>query len=74
MSKIGVTWRMIRSSSRRCDAADHLLLGDLGLAGDVRVGARRERERALHQVEQPLVELVERDRGAVLAAAQLRAA
>jgi hypothetical protein len=35
------------------------------------IGARRDRELALHQVEQALVELVERDRGAVLSGAQL---
>ncbi len=43
-----------------------------GQARHVLVGARVEREAALHQVEQLLVELVERDRRAVLAAAELR--
>ena len=45
---------------------------DLGEPGDVRERARLEREASLQQVEQLLVELVERDGGAVLAAADLR--
>jgi hypothetical protein len=54
------------------DAAHDLVLGDLRGVGHGRVGARREREAALHEVEQLLVELVERDGRAVLAAAELR--
>ena len=53
-------------------AAHDLLLGDLAELGDALVGPRRDREAALHQVEQPAVDVVERDRGAVLAAADLR--
>ena len=53
------------------DRGHRLLLGDPGLRGDVLVGARGDRELALHQVEQALVEVGERDRGALLAAAQL---
>jgi hypothetical protein len=55
------------------DAAKHLLLGHLGGARDRRVRARVEREAALHQVQQALVQLVQRDGGAVPAAAGLRA-
>ena len=72
MSKIGVTWRMIRSSSSFLTRAIDLVLGDARLGRDVLEGLGRDREAALHQVEQALVEVVERDRGAVLAAAELR--
>ena len=44
----------------------------LRLGGDQREGLGVEREARLQQVHQPLVGLVERDRGAVLAAAGLR--
>jgi hypothetical protein len=44
----------------------------LGLGGDEGEGLRVEREARLQQVHQPLVGLVERDRGAVLARARLR--
>ena len=54
------------------DAAQHLVLGHLGQLGHARERARLEREAALQQVQQLAVELVERDRGAVLAAAHLR--
>ena len=54
------------------DARAGLGFGDPGLGGDVLVRARRDREAALHQVEQALIEVVERDRRAVLARAQLR--
>ena len=53
-------------------ARHHLLLCQLCLGGDVLVGPRGDREGALHQVEQPAVEVVERDRRAVRATAQLR--
>jgi hypothetical protein len=52
-------------------APQHLLLGYLRRSRDGLVRARLEREPALHEVEQLLVELVERDGGAVLAASQL---
>jgi hypothetical protein len=52
-------------------AAQHLVLGELRHARDLGVGALGEREAALHQVEQALVGLVQRDGGAVLAAARL---
>ena len=42
-----------------------------GLRGDQGKGLRIEREARLQQVHQPLVGLVERDRGAVLARADL---
>ena len=53
------------------DPCHHLGLGDPGLLSDVRVWTRRDREGALHQVQQPAVELVKWDRRAVLARAQL---
>ena len=53
------------------DAREHLLLGHLERARDRRVRPRLDREGALHRVEQALVEVVERDRRAVLARAQL---
>jgi hypothetical protein len=53
------------------DRAQHALLGDLEGRRDGRVGPRLDRERALHRVEQALVEVVERDRRAELAGAQL---
>jgi hypothetical protein len=53
------------------DAAHDLVLAHLGRACDARVRARLERESALHEVEELLVELVERDGGAVLAASRL---
>jgi hypothetical protein len=52
-------------------AAQHLVLAQLGEARDLGVGALRQREAALEQVEQALVGLVERDRGAALAAPRL---
>ncbi len=52
-------------------ARHHLALLHPGELGHTQVGARLDREAALHQVEQALVELVERDRRAVLAAAAL---
>ena len=55
------------------DAGDHLVLGDVRLGRDVLERFRCDWEAALHEVEQALVEVVERDRGAVLAAAELRA-
>ena len=53
-------------------AAHHLLLVDLGKRGHVLIGPRRDRKAALHQVQQLAVEIVQRNRRAVLAAAQLR--
>jgi hypothetical protein len=52
---------------------EHLLLGHLGQLGNAQVRPRLEREAALEQVQQPLVQLVERDGGAALARARLRA-
>ena len=62
---------MMRSSSRLAAPLHRLLLGDPGLGGDVLIRPRGDRELALHQVQQALVELGERDRRALLAAAQL---
>ena len=53
------------------DARQHALLGHLERRRDGRVGPRLDREAALHRVEQALVEVVERDRRAVLAGAEL---
>ena len=53
------------------DARQHALLGHLERRRDRRVGPRLDREAALHRVEQALVEVVERDRRAVLAGADL---
>ena len=72
MSKIGVISRMMRLSSRRPDAGEHLRLLEPGQLGDAREGVRIEREAALHQVEQLLVGVVERHGGAVAAAPDLR--
>ena len=72
MSKIGVTSRMIRSSTSRLVRRQNVLLGHAGQLGHVGVRALRDREAALEQVEEPLVELVERDGGAVLSAPNLR--
>ncbi len=55
------------------DAGHHLVLGQPREPGDVRERPRREGEAALHQVQQLLVRLVERDRGAVPARADLQA-
>jgi len=52
-------------------AAKHLVLGDLRELGDAREGPRRQREAALEQVEESLVELVQGDRRAAPAAADL---
>jgi hypothetical protein len=52
-------------------AREHALLGHLERARHRRVRARLDREGALHRVEQALVEVVERDRRAVLAGAEL---
>ena len=52
--------------------SQHLVLGHLGQLGDSRIRPPLQRELALHQVHYPLVDLVERDRRAVLARAQLR--
>ena len=54
------------------DARHHLVLGQPGEAGDMRERPLGEREAALHQVEQLLVRLVERDRSAVAARADLQ--
>jgi len=53
------------------DAGEHGLLGHAELAGDRRVRARLDRERALHRVQQPPVEVVQRYRRAALPAADL---
>ena len=53
------------------NASHHLGFGHVRLRGDVLVGTNGDREAPLHQVEQPAVEVVERDRRAVLAAAGL---
>ena len=53
------------------NATQDLVLADAGLLGDVAVGPGRDREGALHQVEQALVEIVKRNGGAVLATAEL---
>jgi hypothetical protein len=53
------------------DPAQHLVLRGLRQRRDARKRAALQRELALHQVHDPLVQLVERDRGAVLARAQL---
>src|ERR1019366_2472488 len=55
------------------NAVHYLLLGDPGGARDVLIGLAGDREAALHQVEQALVQVVELDRRAVLAAAELGA-
>jgi hypothetical protein len=67
----------------RCDLADDalveealdpphdLLLTHLGALRDVQERPARHREVTLHEVEQLLVQLVQRDGGAVLAGAQL---
>jgi hypothetical protein len=52
-------------------AAQDLVLGDPGQAGDLGVGPLGQREASLQQVEQLAVALVERDRRAVLATARL---
>ena len=54
------------------DALEDLVLAQPGELGDARVRARLEREPALHQVEELLVGLVERDGGAAAPAADLR--
>ena len=54
------------------DALEDLVLGDPGELGDGRVGLRREREAALHEVQQLAIDVVHRDRGAALAGADLR--
>jgi hypothetical protein len=53
------------------DAREHALLGHVERARHRRVRARLDREGALHLVEQALVEVVERDRRAVLARTEL---
>jgi hypothetical protein len=53
------------------DPLEHLLLGEPREAGDHRERPRVQREAALHEVEQLLVGLVERDGGPALAAAHL---
>ena len=53
-------------------ARDHLLLGDPGGGRHRREGLGREREAALHEVQQLAVEVVERNGRAVLARARLR--
>src|SRR5436309_8497882 len=53
------------------DAGDRLLFAGPGAGRDLGVGPAGDRERALHQVEQALVEIVERDRRSVLSAAEL---
>ena len=53
-------------------SGQNLVLGHARQAGHVRVRALRDREAALEQVQEPLVELVERDRGAVPSAPNLR--
>ena len=55
------------------DAGDRFLFGNSGRGGDVLVGPSRDREAALHQVQQALVEVVERGRRAVLAGTKLGA-
>src|SRR3954470_10226189 len=81
VSKIGVTWRMIRSSIRcwtrritssSVTSASRAPRAQGRCAADARVRAGREREAPLHEVEQLLVEVVERDRRAVLAGAKFR--
>jgi hypothetical protein len=52
-------------------AHQHLVLAELGEAGDLGIGTLGEREASLQQVEQPLVGLVERDRRPVPTAARL---
>ena len=52
-------------------AEERLVLAHLRRARDLGVGSRGDGEAALHEVEQPPVEIVERDGGAVPAAAQL---
>ncbi len=53
------------------DALHHLPLCNVGQLRNLPVWTRRDREAALHEVEQPAIELVERDRRAVLAATRL---
>jgi hypothetical protein len=57
---------------QRLDAGEDLLLGDARLAGHGGVRPRLEREAALHEVEQLALDVLERARRAVLAAADLR--
>ena len=52
---------------------EHLVLRHTGRLGDAGVRAGREREAPLQQVEQSLVDVVQRDRRPVGAAAHLRA-
>ena len=52
-------------------AHQYLRFGDASLGCDVLVGARGDREAALHEVEQSPVQLVQRHRRALAAAAQL---
>jgi hypothetical protein len=53
-------------------AGEDVVQLQVGLAGDEGERLGVEREARLEEVHQPLVGLVERDRGAVLAAARLR--
>src|SRR5215210_6981042 len=53
-------------------SAQNLLLRELRQLRHVRIGARRYREAALEQVQELAVEVVERDRGAILSAPNLR--
>jgi hypothetical protein len=52
-------------------AREHLGFGHLRQLGHAQERARLEREPALEQVEEPAVQIVERDRGAVLPAPHL---
>ena len=52
-------------------ARHRLLLGDPAQLGHVRIRTRGDRERALHQVQQPPIGVVQGNRRAVLAATQL---
>jgi hypothetical protein len=62
---------MIRCPEQLLDHGDRLLLGDARLLGHRGVGARGEREPALHEVQELALEIVERPRGAVGARADL---
>ena len=72
VSKIGVISRMIRPSSRRLVRASVSSTDSPACSATGANGSGDEREARLQEVHQPLVRLVERDRGAALARADLR--
>jgi hypothetical protein len=69
VSKIGMTCRMIRSLTN--SPARRRTVSSTPSCWATAARASDDQEAALHLVEQALVEIVERDRGAVLATTQL---